>query len=350
VYVNIVRGMAKRKRTPKWAKLPQDELLDLRICDLGITLEGSWVEPLIERVGEELAARDLDFGPRFWLADEWFSPNKIPGVGVPFYLAHPRLMRLERSQMLEVEGGNKEDCLKLLRHELGHAIDHAYRLSRRRLWRETFGSPAKPYPDWYRPNPASKSYVHNLDAWYAQAHPDEDFAETFAVWLAPRSKWRKRYVGWPALRKLEAVEELMQSIAGDPPVVRSRAQPYSLSTLRRTLRTHYKRKRERYSPGFSTDYDRDLRRLFDGDPRDTRYPTAAAFLRKHGKEIRKMVTEWTGGYEFTVDYVLKDITGRCMELKLRTRGSERKLKVEFAILLTVHSMTYLYRGRDWHAL
>ena len=25
----------------------------------------------------------------------------------------------------------------------------------------------------------------HLDPWYAQSHPDEDFAETFAVWLTP---------------------------------------------------------------------------------------------------------------------------------------------------------------------
>jgi len=342
--------MAKRKSPPKLDELSQDELLDLRMCDLGLRIEGSWVEPLIAQVRRELRARELEFGVRFWLADEWFSPEGVPGVGVPFYLAHPRLMRLERSQMLEVEGGTKVGCLKLLRHEIGHAIDHAYRLHRRQLWRKAFGSAAIPYPDWYRPNPSSRRHVHNLDAWYAQAHPDEDFAETFAVWLAPRSRWRQAYAGWPALRKLEAVDEMMQTIAGVKPPIRSRARPYSLPSLRRTLRTHYKRKRARYDPGFSSDYDDDLERLFDGDPSNRRHPTAASFLRKHGAEIRSQVVRWTGGYELTVDYVLKDMIGRCAELKLRAKGSQRQLKTDFAILLTVHSMTYLYRGREWHAL
>ncbi len=336
------------RREPSWASLDRDDLLDVRICELGLTIEGSWLEPMIERVLGELEARELEFRPRFWLSDEWFSPEGVPGVGVPFYLAHPRLIRLERHQMLEVEGGTQGGCLKLLRHELGHAIDHAYRLSRRKLWRETFGSPATPYPDAYRPNPASKRYVQHLDGWYAQAHPEEDWAESFAVWLTPRSRWRSRYKGWPALRKLEVVGQLMESIAGKRPAVQSRARPYSLSTLRLSLRTYYKRKRDRYCPGYSTDYDRDLRRLFDGDPRDASLPTAAAFLRKHGRAIRQQVASWTGGYEFTVDQVLKDITGRCVELKLRAGGEARQLKVDFAILLTVHSMTYLYRGREWH--
>lgn len=340
--------MAERSHNPPWATFEREALLDLRICDLGLTLAGTWIEPMIERVRGELAARELVFRPRFWLSDEWFSPAGVPGVGIPFYLAHPRLMRLERHQMFEVEGGTREGCLRLLRHELGHAVDHAYRLSRRKDWRDVFGSASLPYPDAYRPNPASKRFVQHLDGWYAQAHPDEDFAETFAVWMTPRARWRKRYRGWPALRKLEAVEQLMRSVAGKPAQVRSRARPYSLSTLRLTLRTYYKRKREHYCPGFSTDYDRDLLRLFDGDPTNQRLPTAAAFLRKHGRGIRHQVASWTGGYEFTVDQVLKDITGRCMELKLRASAPERQLKLEFAILLTVHSMTYLYRGREWH--
>ena len=342
--------MARRRSKLRLDDLSDDELLELRICELDLRIEDTWLESVIDQIRRELGKRGLEFGARFWLADEWFSPAGVPGVGVPFYLAHPRLMRLERSQMLEVEGGTRKECLMLLRHELGHAIDHAYRLHRRQLWRRTFGSSAKPYPDTYRPNPSSRRYVHHLAAWYAQAHPDEDFAETFAVWLGPRAGWRKRYAEWPALHKLEVVDALMKSVAGVEPPVRSRAQPYSLSKLRLTLRTHYKRKRQRYDPGFSTDYDEDLRRLFDGSPNNKRHPTAVSFLRKHGSEIRRQVVRWTGGYELTVDYVLKDMIGRCGELELRAGGSQRQLRTDFAILLTVHSMTYFYSGRDWHTV
>ncbi len=340
----------KNGRRHAWAKLSREDLLDLRLCDLDLTIDGTWLEPLVDRVQRELANRRLTFAPRFWLSDEWFSPDGIPGVGIPFYLAHPRLMRLERHQMLEVEGGTPTECLKLLRHELGHAIDHAYRISRRRVWRETFGYSSEAYPDWYRPDPASKRFVQHLDGWYAQAHPDEDFAETFAVWLAPRSRWRTRYRGWPAIQKLEAVDTFMRSLADKPSRIRSRERPYSLPRLRRTLRTHYARKRDKYTPGFSKDYDRHLTSLFSANPSDRRFPTAASFLRKHGKEIRQQVSTWTGEYEFTVEQVLKELMGRCTELKLRAAGSERQLKLNFAILLTVHSMTYLYRGREWHAL
>src|SRR5256885_16453644 len=80
---------------------------------------------------------------------------------------------------------------RILRHEAGHALDNAYRLRRRKRWRAVFGPASLPYPARYRARPGSRRYVHHLGEWYAQAHPSEDFAETFAVWLTPKSGWRK---------------------------------------------------------------------------------------------------------------------------------------------------------------
>jgi Putative zinc-binding metallo-peptidase len=331
--------------------MTQRELLSVRLCDLNVSIEGTWLEKQIERVRGELAQRDLRFNPHFWLSDEWFSPAGVPGVALPFYLAHPKLTRLERSKMLEAEGATGESCMRLLRHELGHAIQHAFKLQRRHEWQRLFGKASTPYPEAYRPNPASRRYVHNLDAWYAQSHPEEDFAETFAVWLRPRYNWRRRYQGWPALRKLEYVDGLMAELAGQSPLVRIRAKPFSLSRERMTLGTYYERKRAHYSVGFSNTYDRDLKRLFNegegaGDGRET----AAAFLRRHRREIRCMVAKWTGEYQFTLNQVLEQMIGRCKELRLMADGPERNLVLDFAIMLTVHGMNYLYRGREWHAM
>jgi hypothetical protein len=331
--------------------MTQRELLSVRLCDLNVSIEGTWLEERIERVQDELAQRDLRFNPHFWLADEWFSPAGVPGVALPFYLAHPKLMRLERSQMLEAEGATAESCMRLLRHELGHAIQHAFNLHRRREWQRRFGKASTPYPEAYRPNPASRRYVHNLAAWYAQSHPEEDFAETFAVWLRPRYNWRRRYRGWPALRKLEYVDGLMGELAGQPPGVRSRAKPYALARERITLGAYYQRKRAHYSVGFSDAYDRDLKRLFSesegtGDQRET----AVAFLRRHRREIRSMVAKWTGEYQLTLNQVLDQMIGRCKELRLKADGLERNLVLDFAIMLTVHGMNYLYRAREWHAM
>lgn len=325
-------------------------MLDLRMCDLGIGIEGTWLEDCIDRVLEELAGRDIELQPHFWLGDEWFSPDGVPGVAIPFYLAHPRLMRLERSQMFEVEGGTEKECLKLLRHELGHALDHAYNLHRKRSWHRVFGKPSQPYPDVYRPHPASKRFVQHLDGWYAQSHPHEDFAETFAVWLKPRSNWRKRYRGWPALKKLEYLDELMAEVAGKRPAVRSRARPYSLPRLRHTLRTHYERKRSHYSAGYSDLYDRDLLRVFSNDPEHRGRETAASFLRRNRAEIRQRVSRFTGEYQFTLDQVLKEIIGRCKELRLRVAKPEKETRLDFAVLLTVHTVHYLHRGNEWHPM
>jgi hypothetical protein len=320
--------------------------LDLRFCDLGVTLAGTPLERRIERVQGELAGRGLRFRPHFWLSDEWFSPDDVPGVAVPFYLAHPRLIQLERSQMLEVEGGSREECLRILRHEVGHAIQVAYGLHRRRRWQKAFGRASDPYPEIYRPRPGSKRYVQHLDAWYAQSHPVEDFAETFAVWLKPRSDWRRRYAGWPAMQKLLVVDELMGELADQQQRVTSRARPDETSRSRTTLGEHYRAKRERYAVRFSEGYDGDLRRLFSSSDKHRHRPTAVAFLRRNSREIRELVSHWTGEDRFTLDQVLKEMTGRCRELNLRAAAPEPRLKHDFAIVLTMHTMKCL-RGREW---
>jgi hypothetical protein len=278
-------------------------------------------------------------------------PDAIPGIAIPFYLSHPRLMQLERRQMLEVEGGTRLEMMKILRHECGHALDNAYALGRDRRRRELFGDASLSYPEHYRPNPASHGYVQHLRLYYAQSHPLEDFAETFAVILASRNEgWRKRYADWPALQKLEYVDGLLSRLRGKRPVHRSRLRPDSLRTLTMTLREYYEDKRTRYLVSYPDIYDRDLRRLFSDDPKHRRRELASRFLRRNRTEIRRLVSNWTGEYQFTLEQVLKDMIGRSHELKLRAAGPERRLKMEFAILLTVKTMDFHYSRRNWFAL
>jgi hypothetical protein len=200
-------------RRYEWASLPDEELLQLRLQDLHVTVEGTWIERCMIKLYDELEERGVKVRPHVWVSDEWFSPDNTPGIAVPFYLTHPRLMRLERKKIIDVEGGTVRECMRILRHETGHVIQAAYQLHRRRKWQQLFGASSTRYPTHYRPNPASRRFVQHLRLWYAQSHPAEDFAETFAVWLRPRSDWRKRYAGWPALKKLEYVDELMAEIA-----------------------------------------------------------------------------------------------------------------------------------------
>jgi hypothetical protein len=217
-------------------------LLKLRFCDLKLgTPRRAVLRRAITQLYRELEARGIVFKPHVWFSEEWFSPDGIPGIAIPFYLAHPRLERLERRMNKWVDGGNAETLMRILRHEAGHAIDTAYRLRRRKLWRDTFGSPRTPYPDRYRAKPLSADFVQHLDNWYAQSHPAEDFAETFAVWLTPRSDWRRRYADTPALNKLLAMQSLMSSISDQPAPVRTgaRLEPVSQNTHR--LRDYYRR-------------------------------------------------------------------------------------------------------------
>ncbi len=264
--------------------------------------------------------KGLRFRPHVWLSSEWFTPDGVPGIALPFYLAHPRLMRLEARQMLRCEGAGEKECLRILRHEAGHCIDNAYHLHRRKRWRELFGPYTRRYPQHYHFQPHSRNYVLHLDAWYAQAHPSEDFAETFAVWLAPGSKWRQRYREWPALRKLEYVDELMREIADKPARLRNRQKVEPLSQLNKTLRTHYRQKRMHYADEFPDFYDSDLRKLFSDDPHYRSRMTAAHFLRSIRKELRETVAEWTGTHPYTIDQVLSDMIDRCKELHLRLPG------------------------------
>ena len=326
-----------------WAELDDEALLDLRLAELPLTIEG----PLAERVAQlcrELEARGLQAPLHFYLSDEWFTPDGTCSIAIPFYLAHPRLAKLEEAQMLEVEGGEYEWCMRILRHEAGHALDNTFRLRLRRQRRRIFGLPSEPYPEFYTPRPYSKSFVLHLDAWYAQSHPDEDFAETFAVWLTPTSEWRPRYAGWPALKKLEYMDELMTSIRQLPPRVTNRDEVDPLRRLKKTLRQHYRNKRRYYGVEYPHFYDRDLRRLFSEGPEHADNITAAQFIERNRRPTRRLVAGWTGIYQYTIDKVLEDMISRCRELKLRLAVPEDRARQEFAVLLTVQAMNYLHSG------
>ena len=319
----------------------------MRFCDLPLAVEGRSLEPAIHRLYNELDAAGLGrFRPHCWLSTEWFSPDGVPGIAIPFYLAHPRLKRLEKKQVLQVEGGTPRTLMQILRHEAGHAIDTAYRLHFRKDWRETFGSFTEPYPEVYKPKPGSRKYVTHLPWWYAQAHPAEDFAETFAVWLAPGSRWRQRYKDWPALRKLEVVSGMMEEIAGKPPRVRGRKRVEPIESNRTTLGEHYFEKRMRYADSFPDFFDSDLRKIFSDEPTYTGRMTAAAFLRQNRKELRETVSRWTGAHAYTIEQVLRDMIDRCKELKLRLALPQNQARQEAMMMLTVQTMNYLQGGHQ----
>ena len=333
-----------------WTALSDEKLLEVRMCDLKLSIEGTELEPRIAQLNAELDARGLAFRPHYYLSDEWFTPDGVPSVAIPFYLAHPRLAKLEEAEMLEVEGGDPESCLRILRHEAGHAIDNAYQLQRRRTRRRLFGNPATEYPEYYTPKPYSKSFVQHLDHWYAQSHPDEDFAETFAVWLDPNAMWAQTYAGWPAQKKLEYMDRLMRELSRARPRVTSKRQVDPLRRLKKTLREHYRGKREHYGLDHPDFYESDLLNLFSDAPQYARNMSAARFVRRIRREVRGTVASFTDSYQYTIDQLLEKIIERCRELNLRLTDSEASTKIDFMVFLTVQTMNYLHSGRHRVAL
>ncbi|PWU08628.1 MAG: hypothetical protein C5B51_07555 [Terriglobia bacterium] len=330
---------------PPWVALNDEELLAMRICDLGARIDQSELAPRIVQFHDELAARGVSLRPDCYLGDEWFSPDGVPAIAIPFYLAHPRLKTLEMHQMLEVEGGTPEWCLMLLRHECGHAIDHAYRFSAREDWHTVFGSPETEYtPETYRPRPYSRSFVRHLPNWYAQAHPDEDFAETFAIWLAHTPEdWRERYRGWKALEKLEYVHRLMEESFGRPPAVTRGRRISEARKLRKTLGHYYAARRKMYAEDFPDFYDADLRVIFgNGEPGAE---PAARLMRKYRAALIASIVQWTGQPRYTVDMLVGKLIRRCGEMRLTAPKDTSRLQFELAAYLAALVTNHLYTGR-----
>lgn len=325
-----------------WTDLPDAELLDWRVCDLGLELEGSPLEARRDELHAELARAGLRFRPYIWLSTEWFTPDDCTGFAVPFYLAHPRLVRLERSRMLQVEGSTRTECMKIMRHEAAHALDNAYGLRRRKRWRELFGSPSQGYESTYTPDPTSRAHVIHLDYWYSQSHPLEDWAETFAVWLRPRSGWRSRYADWPALEKLEYVDQLVHSVAEKPPRKRTRYQVEPLREVRTTLREYYGQKQDVYLDSSSPALDGQLERVFARPEAASGRPRAASFLRRSRVELVRRVSRATGQHRYLLDHVAREMVERCRALDLRLTGGTDEALVEASIVLTSLSTPFLY--------
>jgi hypothetical protein len=333
-----------------WAHLSDEDLLEVRIRDLEVRIRGSALEPHIGRLHRELESRGLALRPPCYLAAEWLCPDGEAAIGIPFYLAHPRLMALEFRMMFEVEGGTRAWCMKLLRHEAGHAFDHAYGLHRRPDWRRVFGSPSTPYnPYFYKVDPVSKNFVRNVPDDYAQSHPYEDFAETFAVWLQPNSLWRTRYAGWPAMRKLRFVDRLMHEIARRrPPRRKPRLQGQS-RLLQSTLRSYYERKSRRQRLEDLSLCVRELKAIFGASRAKTPGDAAAALIRRNKRLIVESVAAWSGDRPGHVTRVVASLARIAHEHRLVVRADPASTLVRFstyvATLIVNRLRTHAYRPR-----
>lgn len=324
------------------------ELLQTRICDLGLQIEDSEVEPHIVRLYRELSSKQLEFHPNVYLTDGWGCPDEVPVIGIPFYLTDKRLARLEEEQTGSLE--DETMTMQLLRHEAGHAVNYAFRLWEHDGWAETFGRFEKPYRDSYRPDTFSREFVrhinhHRYGRTYAQKHPDEDFAETFAIWLTPRSAWRRKYRHWPALRKLQYVDKLMRQLRGVEPLRTNGGLIQPIEELTITLAEHYGQRAERYRADAQGYVDDKLREVFpdvDGRPQ----LSACALLRQQHDALLSRVTHWSGLDEDEVRAILTKLIDRADVLNLvyRPRQANEKL-MDLMSLATSIAVDYAYTGR-----
>lgn len=323
------------------------ELLNTRICDMGLQIEGSPIEPFIQRLYRELELRRFCFRPTCYLTDSWGCPDEVPIIGIPFYLTDPRLMRIEEEQTGNLE--TDQLIMMLLRHEAGHTINYAYRLFEDPDWVQIFGSFSRPYRDRFQANPFSRQFVrhivhHQYGRTYAQKHPDEDFAETFAVWLTPRSGWRVRYRHWPALRKLLYVEALMKRVRKLPPKVLTGALCTPVETMDLMLAEHYGQRADRYRAAAQGYVDDKLREVFPVIRGRSLLPAAQLF-KKHQRDLLPRVVRWSALGPEEVQTLLDKLQDRAETLELVFRPRDQVQKVmEITALATALAMNFAYTG------
>ena len=332
-----------REQTPREAwESEKLAVLSKKIDELQLRIEGTPLESALNKLAEELEAKGLTFRPKTYLSDEWGCPEGVPVIGIPFYLADERLKRLEDEFSEDLE----DDRLTMmyLRHEAGHAFNYAYRLYQSEEWHTVFGPYSRPYVEDYSSNPFSKKFVKHIPGWYAQKHPDEDFAETFAVWLTPGIDWREKYKGHGALPKLEYVDRTMVSIGRTPPEVDVDAPPdEELGAV--TVKEHYERRDEHESiaaqiAGYA---DGDLRELFGPA---TEANAAAAWADAKHRAIVKQVAYWTGARQPVVLSMAKHLIVRLTEMKLSMpAGGEEEAIVRFTAFVTTLASNWVRSGK-----
>ena len=317
----------------------RQNLLTRQISELGLAIPGTRVERMVQQLYSELDARGLKFRPPVYLSDQWGCPDGTPLIGVPFYLADPRLERIEDDFAEGIE--SDQESMRFLRHEAGHAFNYAYRLYDRPDWRLTFGPYSRPYRERYQADPFSHDYVRHILGWYAQKHPDEDFAESFAVWLTPGLDWRKAYEGWPALVKLEYVDRVMNELADDAPEVPAPTDDdLPVAAMRYSLEDHYRSMSSSIPISDSAIFDGDLSNIFGTQEESPDSQSAAEFLDAHRREIVGRISYWTGESPSAVRQLLDLLRTRASRLGLKVRGLEASTLIELTAFGTAVMMNY----------
>lgn len=341
------RPNAFAEKAPDTWSAERERLLQRRIKDLGLKIEGTYLERIVERLYAELERAGITTRFKVYLSDEWSCPDRVPVIGIPFYLADARLSRLEDEMMEGVEAQTEDEILSYLRHEAGHAFNYAYRLYDTQEWEQLFGDFNRPYLEEFTPRPFSRDYVRHIAGWYAQKHPDEDFSETFAVWLTPGSNWQELYRDWGCYPKLQYVGRVVAALGRTPPPVTGEDYDFASEELVHSIAEHYHRTRPSLLE-LPPHFDADLRGLFERPsvaPPGPEWLPAHQFLQLHRRLLVGEIAYFTGLYDVLVKSLISHMIERCRALSLwveRTR--EREALVEVTAFATTLCMNKLYHG------
>jgi hypothetical protein len=345
-------AMASAEPAPITSRFHESNLWATPIRDLGLTIAGTPLQPIIEEFREELRRVGITrVRPRFYLSTEWGVPFETIAIAIPFYLARPDLTALHAERVGLVEGFDRADILRYLRHEMGHVVNYAYRLYDEEEWVKQFGSITQPYGEEYRPEPFSRRYVRHLPGWYAQKHPDEDWAETFAVWMTPGLDWRAEYGGWPvAAAKLQYCERAMQALRDRDPVVTSAELDEDVAEIEYSL-GHYYRDNAGVLGEVPPGLDGALRAIFEdlgggeGMSLDEPLAPAAPLIRRLEPELLANVFRWTGHFPERTRVLVRYLADRAEQLRqgyVVTR--ESAAIVALTTFVTGLAMNHVQRG------
>jgi Putative zinc-binding metallo-peptidase len=335
----------------------ESNLFGTPIRDLKLSIEETRLVPLLDQFKAELVAKGIKrLVPKFHLSTEWGVPFGSVVIGIPFYLARPELTDLHGEEVGHIEGFNEHDILRYLRHEMGHVVNYGYKLYDEEEWVTLFGSITQPYLEDYRPQPFSRRFVRHLPGWYAQKHPDEDWAETFAVWMTPDQDWRADYTSWPtALAKLEYCERTMARLADRDPLVTAVETDEDVGELAYSLREYYKNQPAENEPPAAAGLDGDLRTIFDdlspsagegaeeAAAKETR--PAATLIRRLERQLMADVFRWTGHFPEKTRSLMRHLAQRAEALKqVYPLVAESEAIIGVTILVTSLAMNHVHRG------
>ena len=327
------------------------KLLSTRICDLQLEPKDVLADCLAQ-VGAELRAKGISFLPVYYLGDDDFwTADRAISVNIPWYLANSVLWQMVNDHLFEY---TRDEVMMYLRHETGHALNYAFKLWKREDWRQTFGDFRRPYRDAYNANPWSRDFVRHLHRagmyHYAQKHPDEDFAETFAVWLDPSSRWRRRYRDWEvALAKLEYVERIIEvegTCRGEPENRRIGLQiPYQ--GIKETVAEYFDIIHA-LDPDLA-EYRKDVLEIFVQRPNRTHGKqgaiSAARFIQMHQELLLSKLSKWIGNSDRRViTRFLRQLQALCTYEHLVVPENRRhETLVDLSIVATWHVVDGIHR-------